>query len=261
MSNELQDIRSRAEAKYYKIQTDIIRHQADRGQELKTIQGDQKTWEFWLGAISFSLAAISGVVLASPLSNYWALLATAVFLSTGISVAITTKKRIEEKGLEFMNNDDTIVALLVKERDIVWEIYMNPEQRADLNPIINQINLEKMRNERTYNQAGLEQMEKKGIDYMGDIWLGCLSTAVYILIVPTLNSFLVSTGLPDELIPLAITIPWLISIFALAVDAVRTGTLGRAQLKSVVAQGKKEIEESDEFEQKFRTRAELPYNK
>jgi hypothetical protein len=239
MTNEeaerLNSIRASAESKLDELASELTLVSDLGNQARAEANRNVNSWQSWVGAISFSLAAISGIVLYGELDNYAALLATIIFLGTGVSITLVTKKRVEKESATATMHSDAYRPLVEREKELAWRIYADPFRYEELNPLLEDAKAAKIKYSLNETKEVIAEYKKAGIDYTSDIWLASMTTGIYLLLVQTGLDFYWNLGLSQGLALPIFVLPWVLLMLIILNDAIKGSVLARssneAQLK------------------------------
>jgi len=224
-ADRLNNIRDSAEKKLEESQSELNRIDEMGNQARTEVNRNLSSWQSWLGAIAFSLAAVSGVVLTGQSQNYWALIATIIFLGTGVSIAVTIKRRVEKDSIIATEYIDTYRPLVDKEKELAWQIYRDPTVYEVVNPKLEIAMREKVKFTLGEIEGVISTAEKSGVNYSSDIWLASVTTGIYLLLINPGLSFYTEAHLTSTLIPYVFGLPWILLMLIILNDALKTATL------------------------------------
>lgn len=245
--NELKAITERAGEKMTEVKSQLERLydlEQKRGLELRA---ELLGWQSWLGAIAFTLSGISGTILIdSSKTSLWTLIASLIFFSTGIWVAVF-KKRQSERSLVTRSIYPEFIKQYDKQKKSAYNAYNDPTQVNKSQLEINKAQVRILNLSINDARQKISEYEKGRISYVNDIWTCLLFLGIYFLLIPSFADVYRSFDLYDlMMIPIFILTPVLV-VLLMARDAMRSRTLVLQHYKIQVDDNRYEIRKLNEY--------------
>lgn len=192
---QLNGIRASAESKLDNIESQLNRLDAINREARSEAVRNINNWQSWLGAVSFSLAAISGVTLNLGESSLYAICATTIFLIIGLWIVLTLKNRFEVELVNSQQESGKHRSLLEKQKEHAWRIYQNPEVYEEVKPLLTQSIIDSMTNALDEINDMISAAKKAQVSYVADIQIVLLISGVFLLIADAALEILLNLNL------------------------------------------------------------------
>lgn len=202
-------------------------------------------WQSWLGNVSFSLAAVGGVILLDAnTSSYFPLAGLFGFLIVGIWIAINQKKLFESSVNNASEPYDQYLDMYNEKKRLAFELWESPnDPKKHIEFLEQEKNIQEYAKEQLLEES--DNLQKARVNYRNDFWIAIIAASVYFILQPIAQKRFFDIGISESIFNYMFWIALVVILLMVGAGARKSRNDFKKTLPSKIQRNKEQLRHTE----------------